>query len=158
MTPGCNEKEGKHIQINALRKSCLLAKCSMGNNIHNLLVDTGSVASILSKKVFMMLENRPSLSDSDDILTAADGNALQVLGKAYVQFSIDGICFSHEFTVAEIDELNGILGMDFLEQHDATIRISKGLLHIAGQQIQLEREATPVCTRVKLSKRVVVPP
>ena len=61
--------------------------------------------------------------------------------------------FCHEFTVAEIVDHNGITGMDFLEQHDAMMRISKGLLHIAGTQVQLEREATPVCTRVKLSKK-----
>ena len=146
MTPDFNEKEGKHIQMNAIRKSCLLARCSIGDTVNKFLVDTGSVASILSKKVFMSLKNRPCLRDTDDILTAADGSTLRILGKADVQFSIDGICFCHEFTFAGIDDLKGIIGMDFLEQHDAMMRISKGLLHIAGTQIQI------------LSKGVVVPP
>ena len=91
------------------------------------------------------------MRDTDDILTAADGSTLRILGKADVQFSIYGNCFCHEFTVAEIDDLKGIIGMAFVEQHDAMMRISKGLLHMVGTQIQLEGEATPVCNGVKLS-------
>ena len=66
--------------------------------------------------------------------------------------------FSHEFIVAELDDQSGILGSDFLEQNDVTFRVSKGFLHVAGQTIELEREGTPVCTRVKLCKNVIVPP
>ena len=99
VTPDFNEKQGKHLQINAIRKSCLLARCSKGDNVNKFLVDTGS------EKVFMSLKNRPCLRDTDDILIAADGSTFKILGKADVQFSIDGICFCHEFTVAEIDDL-----------------------------------------------------
>lgn len=77
----------------------------------------------------------------DDILTAADGSILKILGKADAQFSFDGICFCHEFTVAKIDDVKGLIGIDFLEPHDAMMRISKGLLHIAGTRIQSERKS-----------------
>ena len=66
---------------------------------------------------------------------------------------MDGICFCHEFTVAKINDLKGIIRMDFLELHNAIMRISKGLLHLAGTQIQLERKSKSVCTRVKIVKR-----
>ncbi|XP_062610966.1 uncharacterized protein LOC134272813 [Saccostrea cucullata] len=116
------------------------------------------MASILSKDVYLQLENRPRLGTTDVILTAADGSNLRILGKVDLQFSLGGISFCHEFIVAEIDDLQGIFGMDFLEQNDASIQIGKGLLKIAGQQIQLDREQISVCTRVKLSKKIVVPP
>ncbi|XP_056003608.1 uncharacterized protein LOC130049700 [Ostrea edulis] len=48
--------------------------------------------------------------------------------------------------------------MDFLEQNDVSIQVSKGLLKLAGQEIQLDKERIPVCTRVNWSKKIIVPP
>lgn len=159
MTQSCNGKEGKIIKINILGKSCLFANCSIENVVHNVLVDTGSVASILSKNVFMTLKNRPTLVETDSSLTAADGGSLNILGTVDLQFRLGNGSFCHEFIVAEVDDLKGILGMDFLEQHNVTIQVAQGLLTFADQQhVQLERNYTPVCTRVKLSKKVVIPP
>jgi hypothetical protein len=40
-----------------------------------------------------------------------------------------------------------------------SIQVSKGLLKLAGQEIQLDKEQIPVCTRYnKLSKKVIVHP
>lgn len=116
------------------------------------------MASILSKDVYLQLANRPSVGTTDVILTAADGSKLNILGKINLQFSLGGMSFCHEFIVAEIDDLKGILGMDFIEQNDVSIQVSKGLLKLAGQEIQLDKEQIPVCTRVKLSKKIIVPP
>lgn len=123
MAQPCDVKEGNN-KINVLRKSCLLANCSVENVAHKFLVDTGSVASILSKNVFMTLKNRSALVEPDLSLTAADSD---------------------------------ILGMDFLEQHDVKIHIAQGILTFADQQqVQLDKDYSPVCARVKLSKRVVI--
>lgn len=49
--------------------------------------------------------------------------------------------------------------MDFLEQHDVKIHIAQGtLMCVDQQQVQLDKDYSPVCARVKLSKRVVIPP
>lgn len=159
MAQPCDVKEGKNIRINVLRKSCLLANCSVENVVHKFLVDTGSVASILSKNVFMTLKNRPVLVETDLSLTAADGGRLNILGTVDLHFNLGNYSFCHEFIVAEIDDLNGILGMDFLEQHDVKIHIAQGILMFADQQqVQLDKDYSPVCARVKLSRRVVIPP
>lgn len=75
MTQGCNEKKAKSIKINlyVLGKSCLLVNCHIHNFVHKFLVDAGSVASILSKDVFMSMTDRPKLLETDITLTAADG-------------------------------------------------------------------------------------
>ena len=65
--------------------------------------------------------------------------------------------FQHEFLDADID-LPGILGLDFLEQYDIVIKISSGTLQIGDKSIELERNDSEKCARVKLSKRVGVPP
>ena len=159
MTQDCNEKGGKSIKINILGKSCLLANCSIEDVVHKFLVDTGSVASILSKNVFMTLKNRPTLVETEASLTAANGGSLNILGSVDLRFNLGNSSFCHEFIVAEVDDLNGILGMDFLEQHNVTIQVAQGLLMFADQNhIQLERDYAPLCTRVKLAKKVIIPP
>ena len=64
--------------------------------------------------------------------------------------------FQHEFLVANID-LPGILGLDFLEQYDITIKVSNASLQIGDKCIGLERDDSVKCARVKISKRVVIP-
>ena len=136
-----------------------MASCSVENVVHKFLVDTGSAASILSTNVFMNLKNRPTLVETDLTLTAADGGNLNVLGTVDLQFSLENGSFCHEFVVAEVDDLEGILGMDFLEQHNVTIQVAQGVLMFADQQlVRLEKDYTSLCTRVKLSKKVVIPP
>jgi hypothetical protein len=126
--------------------------------VYRFLVDTGSSASILSKNIYDQLDCKPELIHCDFTLTTADGGTLNNLRQTKFEFCVDEIPFSHEFIVAELDDLSGILSSDFLEQNDVTFRVSKGFLHVAGQTIELEREGTPVCTRVKLCKNVIVPP
>ena len=60
--------------------------------------------------------------------------------------------FQHEFLIADID-LPGILGLDFLEQYDITIKVSDPLLQIGDKSIDLEREDSTICARLSLRKR-----
>ena len=66
--------------------------------------------------------------------------------------------FCHEFIVTELGDLCGILGMDFLQNNDVTILISRCLMMIGCKHIKLERETTPKCARVKVAKNIVIPP
>lgn len=66
--------------------------------------------------------------------------------------------FCHEFIVTELGTLNGILGVDFLESNDVTLYLSRGILVLGDQSIQLERETAPVCATVKVAKNIVAPP
>ena len=66
--------------------------------------------------------------------------------------------FCHEFIVTELGDLCGILWMEFLENNDVTIQISNCLMLIGGQHIQLERETTPICARVKVARSIVIYP
>lgn len=104
------------------------------------LVDTGSQACLLDAHVFMTLDKRPLLKPCSLSLSTADGRDMKVLGKIDLEFEIGEIRFCHEFIVAELGNLRGIIGMDFLENNDVIFQISRGLLVIGGQSIQLERE------------------
>lgn len=159
MAQPCDVKEGKNIKINVLRKSCLLANCSVENVVHKFLVDTGSVSSILCKNVFMTLKNRPTLVETDLSLTAADGGRLNILGTADLHLTSGIIVFVMILLLQSLMTSMVFWGMDFLEQHDVKIHIAQGILTFADQQqVQLDKDYSPVCARVKLSKRVVIPP
>lgn len=108
---------------------------------------------------FMSMPDRPKLFKTDISLTAADESNLNSLGTIDLQFSLGKLSFCHEFVVAEVDDLKGILGMDYLVQDNVTIQVAQSLLTFADQQhVRLDRDYIPVSTRVKLSKKVVIPP
>ena len=86
-------------------------------------------------------------------LTTADGSGMKVFGKVDLELRIiEDNLFCHEFIVTELGDLCGILGMDFLENNNMTIQISWCLMLIGGQHIQLDRETTPICARVKIAE------
>lgn len=57
--------------------------------------------------------------------------------------------FQHAFLVADID-LPGIIGLDFLEQDDISIKVASVS---CDKMFKLEREDSEKCARVKLSRR-----
>ena len=67
-------------------------------------------------------------------LTSVDGTALDIKGKLDLQFGLGELMFQHEFLIADID-LPGILGLDFLEQYDITIKVSDPSLQIGDKSI-----------------------
>ena len=74
-----------------------------------------------------------------------------------LEFTLGDLMFRHKFYEANID-LPGILGLDFLEQFDITIKVSISSLQIGDRCIDLEHEDSVQCARVKFSKKVVIHP
>ena len=80
------------------------------------LVDTGASPNVLDKSVFDSIDPclRPSLKPVSVDLQAAEGSFLKVYGEADFQICLNGRNFLTKFVVAELDELKGILGMQFM--------------------------------------------
>ncbi|MES9884702.1 MAG: RNase H-like domain-containing protein [Sedimenticola sp.] len=124
------------------------------------MIDTGSVTSLLSDSMLGdILVGDTELQPIGPTLklTTADGAPLDIKGKVVLQFSLDDLVFEHEFFVANID-LPGLLGIDFLEQYDIGIKTGSALLHVGDRTVDLERNDSEKCARVKLSKGVIIPP
>ena len=153
-----DNRASQKLKVSLLQKSCLSVSCVVGKDVNKSLVDTGSQACLIDKDVFMTFENRPPLKPCVLSLTTADGSDMKVLGKVDLEFRIGDNLFCHEFHVTGLGDLCGILGMNFLENNDVTIQVSRCLMLIGGQHIQLERETTPICARVKVAKSIVIPP
>ena len=152
--------EQKRPHINKVSNSSLLATVDINGHTVKLMVDTGSSSTLLSSKVVRELfkgQQEVQSLDTSCNLFSVDGSPLEIAGKLELAFSIGDHMFQHEFLVADID-LPGILGLDFLEQYDITIKVASMSLQIGDKTLQLEREDSKTCARVKLSRRVVVPP
>lgn len=102
------------------------------------LIDTGSAVSILSSNIFRSLENAPTqLGGVLNTLTAADGGIIKTYGKSLMSFQLGDIDFTQEFIIADIDDLQGILGFDFLENNDIVVHIAKSYLELRDKFVEL---------------------
>ena len=113
---------------------------------------------VLSIDLFKRLQVGDSLlQNTKTELHTADGNKLKVFGKVNVTLKIGSCSFEQEVVVAEIDDLTGIFGMDFLESQDVEIYIGKKLLRLKGQSVSMKKRKSKTCVRINLSHDVSVP-
>lgn len=64
-------------------------------------------------------------------LTAADCGIVKTYGKSLISFfQLGDIDFTQEFIKADIDDLQGILGFDFLENNDIAVHVAKSYLKL----------------------------
>ena len=70
-----------------------------------------------------MLSNLPS-----ELITG-NGTAMDIKGQARMTIEIGGIRVKHNVIIANTDN-QGMLGLDFLVQHDPTINVASGRISI----------------------------
>ncbi|CAG2236597.1 unnamed protein product [Mytilus edulis] len=139
--------------------SCLNVEVEINELKCKLLVDTGSPVCILSEQLFKKLNKGTSLlTKSSTSVHTADGTALDIKGKIDIKLKIGKLCLDQELIVAKIDNLSGILGMNFLSKHDVEIHIGKEVLVIKGEKIKFKKETSKVCAKVRLIDKVSIPP
>ena len=106
---------------------------------------------------FQTEENLQMQSDNTR-LRAADGNAIQTSGKLSVPLQIDQKVFQQAFIIANIQGIDGIIGMDFLHQYDAVLNIKKQTLTTRKGKIKLSQQTSNTCARIQLVDTTVIPP
>ncbi|KAK3086715.1 hypothetical protein FSP39_022396 [Pinctada imbricata] len=117
-----------------------------------LLVDTGATVSLIAPR---HVGDVPLESLNADILIA-DGSALSVLGTTILPIKIGSFSMTHKFIVADIG-IDGILGLDFMKNHDCSVDIAHKTLGLNGQSIDLFMEGNVGCYRVYLDESLHVP-
>ncbi|XP_033756118.1 uncharacterized protein LOC117338864 [Pecten maximus] len=153
-------QESAKIPLASLSPSsgCLYAEVRFSEQFCRLLVDSGYPVSILSLKEFHRLGlSVASLHKADTSLTAADGRGLEVQGEIILSFKVGNLTFEHGFIVASLDNLPGILGVNFLEKYRCELLIGKQTLRTSVGKIKLFKQWTSNCARIRLSRKDVVP-
>ena len=95
--------------------NCVFNLCDRRRFDISLLIDSGSIASILSREFRHHVVNRQEKRH----LLAVNGTPISVFGSIPVTIHIDGRPYTHSFLVADVG--CSILGYDFLSHNGITI-------------------------------------
>ena len=120
----------------------VIRRLDMGSNcicVHSLLfdkpcdwlVDTGASVSVLNSCIYFEIENvvRPPLAKCSVECLAADGKAaLKVYGSCMLNVVMGQHSFCVPVIVADLGDLNAILGMNFIRLFNFTIDPTNSLL------------------------------
>jgi hypothetical protein len=82
---------------------------------------------------------------------------LRIKGKIKAKMKLGKFSLEQELIVAKIDDLAGILGMDFLEVQNADIYVGKSLMKLNEQNIKLSKCRNETCAKIRLSEKVSIP-
>lgn len=131
----------------------------MGQVRGKFLIDTGSTICVISEKLFDRLYDETiSLRPTDRKVQTADGSFLKLKGICTLRIQLDHIIFDQDFIVANIEESLGILGINFLDQYDADVKIRKKTLKTNRGKIKLHKQGNEVCCRIQLCENLTIPP
>jgi hypothetical protein len=81
---------------------------------------------------------------------------LRIKGKIKAKMKLGKFSLEQELIVARIDDLAGILGMDFLEVQNAEIHAGKSLMKLNEQNIKLSKGRNEACAKIRLSEKVSI--
>ena len=65
--------------------------------------------------------------------------------------------FQQKFIIADIEESLGILGINFLDQYGADVKIKKRILKTKQGKIKLHKRGAQVCNKLQLCETVTIP-
>ena len=66
--------------------------------------------------------------------------------------------FRYDFLVAELDDLDCVIGTDFLEDFDVSIKFGKGFMSIGKYKIKLEQYKIDRVCRIRVTETITIPP
>ena len=131
-----------------------------GINI-KFLVHTGSAITLISKKMYdhVSKQTTRNLIAVPFEVWLADGKDLEVSGITTIEICLGNIEVMHKVVIADI-KAEGILGMDFLGEHDCVLNISKSEMKLKGQRVPITIKGfvAAACCRIASLKKEVIPP
>ena len=103
------------------------------------LVDTGCTVTLVSSKVFYQIpaDDRPDLEPPSNALISADGSPIQSIGESLFNITIGTKTIAHRTIVADISN-DGLIGIDFLKEHQFSIDFKTNKLHCQDESISAE--------------------
>ena len=138
----------------------MFLKCFISSIEVNCLIDTGSTICILHPRKYNIIPShiKPEIKKHNTKLCLADGGQIDTIGYVDLPVEVGDLVVTHRFTVADID-VPAVIGYDFLNKHNCTIDIGKGILTLAKNKIQCSKQnqANSVF-KISLAERVSIPP
>jgi len=138
--------------VHGLESAYLKAKLN-GKEILALL-DSGSQTNLLPAKYVRPKDLQPS----SQLLVAANGTEITVVGETVLSIIVDGMVFRIQALVTpQLEEL--ILGLSFMTEQDIVWNFKYGWLELLGRRVAVHfRSELGRCRRVVAVKDTVIPP
>lgn len=92
-------------------------------------------------------------------MTAADGGIIKTYGKRSLSFQLEDIDFTQDFIIADIYDLQGILGFDFfffLENNDIAVHLAESYLELIDKFVELYKVNNNIVSRIKISESLTI--
>ena len=127
----------------------------------SFLIDSGASCSLIDISVYQSLKMVSSikLSPVEENFVMADGSGLTTLGEANVGLQVGDTTYPLTVIVADLGGRSAILGLDFIEENDITLKLSRGRLVLGGETVLLHREnAKKGCCRISVGHTLSIPP
>ena len=145
-----------------VRKTSMISSAGMyatgqvdGRNVE-CLVDTGATLTLISCDLWDLIRDKHQLSSFETPLISASGNNLTVKGSTEIAIGFAGKFYPIRVVIAELD-VDLVLGIDFMKNHQAMIDVNQDLLVLGKNKIDMHCIGKVGCYRVVLSERIVVP-
>ena len=124
----------------------------------NALVDTGSQLTLASNTFFQKSEFKSqTLAAPDyDLIKGVGGNLLQIIGKISLPIQINHKTFNTYVHIVKGLSQSVIIGLDFLEKHNAQINLGSRTIDISEVNITVPYETKTHFART--AEKVTIPP
>ena len=127
----------------------------------DMLVDTGAECTLIHKLKWEEIAKTDSeqykLSPSG-ALELADGSGMEVAGEFVGSLYIGGQTYTGRIIVANIGNLSGVLGLNFLEKINAKIDLQHGELELPGHTVIMHKLKAPEYCRIAVVEKCEIPP
>ena len=143
------------MNISGNPNSCIVF---IGKQKFRCLVDTGAECSLMHRRVYDNLKNKPKLLKKTVDLQSANGTSLKVDGCVNVQFRIGGTEVSQDFYVVRDLNRNMILGLDWLKSNNVRIYFDLKSLRINGKTYVNLEEDIHVASTVRMKSTCIIKP
>lgn len=134
--------------------SCIL---QIGKQRFRALVDTGAEISLIHRKIFDNLKDKPKVTRLRPLIQGVSGKTLSVLGCADISFKMGNLLLKHKFFIVDGINRNLILGFDWLKQNGIRLYFDLGYLRINKTYIRLE-EDIHISSILRLTKKTLLKP
>jgi len=142
----------------AASAQCYYVNSSICDIFVSWLVDTGAMPNVLDSKVYDRIKcgTDKALQPTKADLRTADGNALNLYGETDIDIVIGGHHYSVHIVVADLGELDGILGMSFLGGESCVIDTANGELKLSGRRVLMHKQTNKQCCNISVAESVQV--
>ena len=143
------------INISGSPNSCLVR---IEKQKFRTLVDTGAECSLMHRRIYDKLKNKPKLQNRRVYLKTASSAPLKCDGYVNVQFCIGGTEMSKDFHVIRELNRNLILGLDWLKKNNVRIYMDLNCIRIEGKHYVNLEEDIHIETTVRMKRDCLIKP